>query len=140
MISIADTGYVLSIAFDTEPLHKTCMQVHYQMREIYLPQSVLTESAYMLTREAGNKITAQFMKALPKSKYKVVPLESEDISRIANLLDQYADSRIDFVDASVVAVAERLRINTILTIDRRDFSMIRPSHADYFQLLPEKIS
>src|SRR5450759_1331031 len=45
-------------------------------------------------------------------------------SRIVEILKQYADANIGFVDASLVAVAERLGINTIFTTDRRHFSPI----------------
>ena len=56
--------------------------------------------------------------------------------RAADILEKYADSRIDFVDASVAAVAERMRISHILTLDRRDFQILRPTHVDHFELLP----
>jgi hypothetical protein len=49
---------------------------------------------------------------------------------------QYADSRLDFVDATVIAVAEDANISTILTLDRRDFRMVRPQHTSAFELLP----
>jgi uncharacterized protein len=51
-------------------------------------------------------------------------------------LAKYADSRIDFVDASVMAVAERYGITKILTLDRRDFRLLRPQHCQAFELLP----
>jgi len=70
------------------------------------------------------------------SKYQPVPLEGEDFLRTAELLDQYADTRVDFVDCTVVAIAERLKIARILTVDRRDFSIIHPKHVEYFELLP----
>jgi predicted nucleic acid-binding protein len=108
------------------------------MREIILPQSVLTESLYMLSRQGGNRLTASFLRALPSSKFNLEALTLEDIRRVAELLEKYADTRVDFVDASVAAVAERLNLIHILTIDRRDFSIIRPGHADFFTLLPEE--
>jgi predicted nucleic acid-binding protein len=40
------------------------------------------------------------------------------------------------VDASVVAVAERLGIGTVATLDRRHFTVVRPRHVDMFELLP----
>jgi len=42
----------------------------------------------------------------------------------------------DFVDAVIVAISERLRITRVLTLDRRDFSIMRPIHCDYFEILP----
>jgi predicted nucleic acid-binding protein len=40
------------------------------------------------------------------------------------------------VDASVVAVAERLGIRTVATLDRRHFTVVRPRHVDTFELQP----
>jgi uncharacterized protein len=36
----------------------------------------------------------------------------------------------------VVAAAERLGVTTIATTDRRDFSVVRPSHTPSFELVP----
>jgi predicted nucleic acid-binding protein len=49
---------------------------------------------------------------------------------------QYADSDIGFVDASIVAVAERLNVRKIVTLDRRHFGLIRPRHCEAFAILP----
>lgn len=66
----------------------------------------------------------------------VEPLIPEDLVRVHEILEQYADNQLDFTDAAIVATAERLNITRVYTLDRRDFSVIRPSHCDYFELLP----
>lgn len=43
-------------------------------------------------------------------------------------------------DVSVVAIAERLGVTQIATIDRRDFTLIRPQHVSAFILLPETLA
>lgn len=91
----------------------------------------------MLTKAAGNRLMAEFLRRLVEMKYEVTPLADSDLSRTADLLDQYHDSRLDFVDASIVAVAERLSITRILTLDQRDFRLVRPRHAEYLELLPQ---
>jgi predicted nucleic acid-binding protein len=58
----------------------------------------------------------------------------EDLARAAALMTAYPE--IGFVDASVVALAERLRLRQIATTDRRHFAAIRPRHAPAFELLP----
>ena len=40
------------------------------------------------------------------------------------------------VEASVIAIAERLEQDTIATLDRRHFSVVRPLHVDAFTLVP----
>lgn len=49
---------------------------------------------------------------------------------------QYADLPLGSVDASVVAVVGRLGVTTVMTIDRRHFTVVRPRHVDAFTLLP----
>jgi predicted nucleic acid-binding protein len=61
---------------------------------------------------------------------------AEDLVRVHEILEQYADSQLDFTDAAIVAIAERLAITRVYTLDRRDFSIVRPIHCDYFELLP----
>ena len=55
--------------------------------------------------------------------------------RVAEILDNYRDSRIDFVDATVMAIAERYGSTKILTLDQRDFRLFRPQHCDSFEML-----
>lgn len=66
----------------------------------------------------------------------VEDLTIQDLRRTLELLQRYAEARIGFVDASIVATAERLRISRILTIDRRDFALVRLRHCKAFELLP----
>ena len=55
---------------------------------------------------------------------------------MAALTAIYADNNIGAADASVVALAERLDTDLVLTLDRRHFSAIRPRHCEAFRLLP----
>jgi hypothetical protein len=56
---------------------------------------------------------------------------------MAELVGQYANLDLGAADASVVALAERLGVTTIATVDRRDFSVVRPKHVAAFELVPE---
>lgn len=56
--------------------------------------------------------------------------------RSAEILSKYNDANIDFVDACIVAMAERLNIMKILAVDRRHFSVFRPERSNSFELLP----
>ena len=136
-VAIADTSFVVALANQRDQQHEACNQVKQQIETMLLLQSVLAEVGYMLGRELGNPGVVYFLRNLPKSKYRPVALESKDFIRAADILEQYADSRLDFVDATVVAVAEDYKISQILTLDRRDFGMVRPNHIAHFELLPQ---
>jgi len=136
LMVIADAGFVVGAAVATDQYHKACTEIFEQHDKIYLPQSTLAEVGYYLQKLSGNMGAAYFLEHLAASKYEVVALTDEDFIRTAELLRIYADTRVDFVDASIAAVAERLNVKQILTVDKRDFYIIRPKHVDYFELLP----
>jgi predicted nucleic acid-binding protein len=60
-----------------------------------------------------------------------------DWARIADLVEQYADFPLGGTDASVIALAERLGTELIITLDERHFRAVRPRHCAAFRLLPD---
>lgn len=78
----------------------------------------------------------RFVSSMTPDAVQVESLTTEDLVRVHEILEQYADSQLDFTDAAIIAIAERLTITRVYTLDRRDFSIIRPRHWDYFELLP----
>ncbi len=69
-------------------------------------------------------------RSLAASELSVEPLRPADLGRGAELLDRYP--QIGFVDATIAAMAERLKLPSIVTTDRRHFSMLRPAHVEAF--------
>ena len=55
---------------------------------------------------------------------------------MAELVESYADLPLGGTDASVIALAERFGVTTLLSLDRRHFSVVRPRHVGAFDLLP----
>jgi hypothetical protein len=51
-------------------------------------------------------------------------------------VDEYADFPLGGTDASVVALAERLDADVVVTLDRRHFGAVRPRHREALVLLP----
>ncbi len=51
-------------------------------------------------------------------------------------LVEHRDFPLGGTDASVVALAERLRAPAVVTLDRRHFGAVRPRHREAFELLP----
>ena len=52
-------------------------------------------------------------------------MDYHGLARAFELMIQYADTRMDFADASLVSAAERYGVRTIFTIDRNDFATYR---------------
>ena len=97
---------------------------------------VITEAGWLIDRQIGPAAEADFYRSIAAGDLAVEALTGVDWERIAELVEIYADLRLGGVDASIVAVAERLGVIEIATLDRRHFTVVRPRHVDAFELLP----
>src|SRR5574341_1787165 len=133
----ADTSFLLALFRRNDAHHSEVNAAYAKMRrEILLPSPVLPELAYHINHVGGGRAVADALLRIRQSPLTLTDLEEQDYDRVAAILKQYHDSRIDFVDACIMALAERLNITRILTCDRRDFSLFRPAHVEHFTLLP----
>ena len=138
MTAILDTGFIFALTDKTDDNHARVLRVAQIISDepLVLPSVVIPEVCYLICSRLGHKAMRNFLNNLIISKTPIEPLLEQDLKRVTQILESYADSHLDFVDAAVIAIAERLNIIRVLTIDRRDFSLIRPVHCNYFELLP----
>ena len=101
-----------------------------------IPDIILTETAFLFRRTGGFRAVATFLEKFAKTGIEPVPLTIVDIQRASEIMLAYTTSELDFVDCAIMAMAERLNILQVCTFDRRDFSIFRPKHCDYLELLP----
>jgi len=101
-----------------------------------VPATVVAEVGYLLAREAGTSVEAGFLRSIEDGDFEPVDLLTEDYARMGEFVAQYADLGLGTTDASVVALAERLNIVEVATLDRRHFGVMRPRHTDALTLLP----
>jgi predicted nucleic acid-binding protein len=137
-VIIWDTGPLFAAADVDDRDHSRCVEL---MRRtpapLLMPVPVLTEVGYLLEREKGARTEAEFLRSIRMGQVVIVPLTAADLDRMVELVEAYGDFPLGLVDASVVAVAERLNADAIATLDRRHFSVVRPRHLPAFKLLPE---
>ena len=137
MTAILDTSFLFALTDQSDRNHKRVLTVAQSANEVLvLPVSVLPEICYLIASRLGHQAMRHFVSSLTTKAVQIESVTSEDLIRVNKILEQYADSQLDFTDATIVAIAERLMISRIYTLDRRDFSIIRPNHCDYFELLP----
>lgn len=137
MAVLLDSGFLFAALCAKDEFHASVIPILETIRDpIVLPVPAITEIAYLLGRDLGPKDLADFAAELANTDLILENPTSADYSRAAILIIQYADARLDFIDALIVAIAERMNITRILTIDQRDFRMIRPTQCDGFELLP----
>jgi predicted nucleic acid-binding protein len=135
--AIVDTSVLYALADRAEPSHQRCVAaLRREVEAIVVPQAVLPEISYLIASRMGLRKEAEFLRGLLSSDWRLEPMSSSDLSRTAAIVDDYADANLGFVDAAVAAIAERLAVKRIYTLDRPDFSLIKPSHVRAFEVLP----
>lgn len=134
---VADTGPLYAAADASDAHHAACAAVFRDPPDrLVVPVSVIVETSFLIERHLGPTAEAKFLASLAPAGVLVEQLGHDDFARMADLVETYADMPLGAVDASVVAVAERIGATMILTIDRRHFSVVRPRHTTAFTLLP----
>jgi len=135
-VIVVDTGVLYAGADEDDDHHVVAAELldgHPGPLVVTVP--VVVETAWLIERRLGSDAEARFLRAAV-SELQRVDLVHEDWDRVVELIERYADLGLGLVDASVVAVAERLGAGEIATLDRRHFSVVRPRHIEGFSLLP----
>jgi hypothetical protein len=101
-----------------------------------VPAPVLVEFDHLAARSMDRGAVDALLDEIEQGTYVVEDLLPSDYRRLRELLATYADLRVGFVDAAVLAVTERLREPKLATLDHRHFSVMRPRHVDALELLP----
>ncbi len=137
MTAILDTSFLFALTDKSDRNHSRVVTVATTLSEpLVLPTSVLPEVCYLILSRLGHQVMRRFLIELAASDIRLESLDPKDLERVNEILAEYADSQLDFTDATIIALAERDNITRILTLDRRDFGFVRPRHCNYFELLP----
>lgn len=140
---LCDTGPIVAAAVINDVHHYTSVELWTGLRlagrRLLVPETVCAEVGYLLATKLDSRAEAAFHRAVAAGDYEIVDLVPEDHARIAELVDQYEDLPLGTTDASVIALAERLNVTEIATLDRRHFTVVRPVHVPALTLLPEQL-
>ena len=136
MALVLDTGPLLAALDAADPDHERCATLIGETHEDrVIPILVLAELDYWCHQRLGADAWLTFLDDLLAGAYRASPPPA-DLTRCRELQTQYREHSLGVVDASVLALAERLGETRLATLDHRHFAMLRPAHADALQLLP----
>lgn len=120
-----------------DPHHLACRRLLEDHRgPLLVPTLVISEVSFLVERNVGTRAELAVLRDLAEGRFEPIPVEAEDWPRIIELVWIYRDMPLGTVDASVIAVAERLKVERIATLDRKHFSVVKPAHVEAFELLP----
>jgi predicted nucleic acid-binding protein len=135
-VLLVDTSVLLAVANRSDPDHEASAAAVESTRPLVTTPLVVAETAYLIGRTLGQLAEASFFGVIASGELNVDVLTLADAGRIAELITTYRDLRLGGTDASLVTLAERYGVPRIATLDRRHFTVVRPSHATAFELVP----
>lgn len=134
---VVDAGPLYAAADTSDSNHAVCDELlNNATGPLLVPQLVVAEVAYLVGERLGAQAEVAFAQSIAAGELTVEPVLDTEWSRIAELVEQYADLPLGMADASLVALAERHNAREIATLDHRHFSVVRPRHVESFILLP----
>jgi hypothetical protein len=134
---IVDTGIIYALTDKNDTWHRKSVDFVTTFNgRLIIPSTLLPEVCYLINKFLGQDAETIFINSLINREMLIEHFDVTDLQRCVQLLSKYADANFGFVDASLMAIAERMNICKILTTDRRHFSIVRPEHCHSFTLLP----
>ncbi|MEV7907979.1 type II toxin-antitoxin system VapC family toxin [Streptomyces anulatus] len=136
---VIDSGPLVAAVNIRDRYHEPCARLlRSHPGPLLVPATVVTEVCQLIERRQGSKAEAAFLSSF-RTGLVLADVTTEDLDRMSELVEVYADLPLGAVDASVIAVAERLGLTEVATFDRRHFTVVRSWHVDAFTLLPERL-
>lgn len=132
---LIDTGPLVAILSPDDEYHQTCVDaLHSMPGPLFTCWPVITEAAWLLRRSP--RAVRQLLNGMDSGFLELLPLAGTEAAAIAATMKKYQNIRPQLADASLVYLAGRERIETIFTLDRRDFSIYRTGRRRAFRIVP----
>jgi len=131
-----DAGPLVAILSERDERHRLCVRTLEGLPATPLScWPVITEAAWLLRRNP--KAVSLLLRRVSEGVLVLLPLERADAAAIAKIFEKYSDLSPQLADAALVHLANRESIDTIFTLDRRDFSVYRSARNRRFRLIPD---
>ncbi len=133
--ALIDTGAILAILQESDKWHEPCQHAFRQLRfPLLTSEAMLTELFHLVGNSRAEMETAwNFVRS---GAVVVGTIEDAELPQLRSLMLQYWDRPMDFADATLVHLANRESLTTILTVDQADFATYRLARKRRFQVLP----
>ncbi|HUG94132.1 MAG TPA: PIN domain-containing protein [Planctomycetaceae bacterium] len=120
---VFDSGPLVALFDRDDEFHRRSVDFIRRFRGTAVSNlAVVTEVMYLL--DFSHQAQTDFLEWVRAGALELVELNSADFERIIELMAKYADRPMDFADASLVAICERLDVRDIASVDN-DFLIYR---------------
>lgn len=132
---LVDAGPLVALITKSDEHHVVCCGVFDELSgPAYTRWPVITEAVWLL-RKSTVAVDA-LLRYLESGAVQILELDPGAIMRIREIMDRYATLRLQLADAALLHLSEREGIDTVFTVDRRDFSIVRKHDGQPLHLLP----
>lgn len=97
---------------------------------------VMAELDYLVATRKGVDAELAVLAELAGGAYKLTAMSADDVATARDVIARYRDLGVGLADASLVVLAQRYRTRTILTLDHKHFSVMRPLGGGLFKIVP----
>jgi predicted nucleic acid-binding protein len=133
---LVDTGPLVAILSPKDQYHTVCVNALRDMPGPLLScWPVITEAAWLLRKFP--QTVQQLLRSIDGRFLELLPLAGGEAEAIAALMKRYEDMHPQLADVALVYLASREKIETIFTLDQRDFSIYRSGRRNIFRIVPE---
>jgi predicted nucleic acid-binding protein len=122
---LVDTGPLVALFDPSERARSRCERElgKLQGRQLVTTLAVITEATHLLA--FSNRAQLSMLEFVARGALTIAEFGGGDVAKAAALMARYADLPMDFADATLLVLAERLKLETVFTLDRRDFTIYR---------------
>jgi predicted nucleic acid-binding protein len=131
---LIDAGAILALLDAADPWHAACAAA---VRETRLPLATTAAVIGEVFHFVAEHRLPEAWRSLRKGAIVLAPILDADLPDLQRLMLKYADRPMDFADATLVRLAERDGLSTILTVDN-DFQVYRIGGRKAFRVLPKR--
>ena len=133
--ALIDTGAILAILDRRDRWHQKCTTAFRQMRLPLLTSQAVVTELFHLTGDDRNEMEAAW-KFLQSGAVVIASTDNSEMPALHALMSKYWDCPMDFADATLVHLAKRESLFTILTVDVAVFTTYRIEGKRKFRVLP----
>jgi len=134
---LVDAGPIVAILSRPDAYHETCVRAMQALTDPLLTcWPVIAEAAWIL-RQTPSAIQQLMQSIGDDGVFELLPLTGAEGNAIAAIMRRYEDLNPQLADAALVHLANREQIDTVFTLDRRDFSVYRYGRKRAFRIVPE---
>jgi predicted nucleic acid-binding protein len=136
-VALADTGFLLALLDRSDEWHEVCARIFQNARlPLLTSEAILTELFYLVgARVSESDAVWRFVLS---GAIVLATITTADLPPLQELMSRYKDRPMDFADATLVHLALRESLSTILTVDHDDFETYRIGGRKRFTILPER--